>query len=75
MSNVNKCFHRALMAKVSICDHVYGSVGLVHEESSRVGTVEGKRAGTFEVGAAGANVHPLLTLATAHQESGHRLSG
>lgn len=31
--------------------------------------------GTFELGRAGVDVHPLLTLSTAHQEVSHRLSG
>lgn len=30
---------------------------------------------TFELRSAGADVHPLLTFSTAHQETGHRLSG
>lgn len=30
---------------------------------------------TFVVLSGGADVHPLLTLATAHQETSHRLSG
>lgn len=35
----------------------------------------GACVGTFVVGRGGADVHPLLTLATAHQEAGDGLAG